>query len=103
MTKMTVLDNLPFRFVKEERFQHLCGEIPKFEIPTRMTIARDVLQLFLDEKKKLKSLFASNSLSVCLTADTWSSLQDTKYVCVTANFIDKEWMLQKDSELLPSS
>lgn len=55
VTKMTVLDSLPFRFVKEAGFQHLCGEIPKFEILTRMTIARHVLQLFLDEKKKLKS------------------------------------------------
>ncbi|KAG6722721.1 hypothetical protein I3842_03G174000 [Carya illinoinensis] len=32
---------------------------------------------------------------VCLTTDTWTSIQNINYMCVTAHFIDNNWKLHK--------
>lgn len=32
---------------------------------------------------------------VCLTTDTWSSITNLTYMCLTAHWIDKNWKLQK--------
>ena len=47
------------------------------------------------EKGKLKSFFKSSASRVCLTTDTWSSVQNLNYMCLTAHFIDSEWRLHK--------
>ncbi|TYK05459.1 zinc finger BED domain-containing protein RICESLEEPER 1-like [Cucumis melo var. makuwa] len=42
--------------------QQLCRvACPKFDPPSRVTIAKDIYQLYLDEKKKLKSFLVCNS------------------------------------------
>lgn len=35
--------------------------------------------------------------SVCLTTDTWTSIQRINYMCITAHFIDGSWTLKKES------
>lgn len=53
-TRMIIKDELPFTFVKGEGFREFCAEAcPKFDPPFRTTIARDVYQLYLDEKKEV--------------------------------------------------
>ena len=75
--KMLIIDELPFKFIENEGFRHFCSvSCPKFDLPSRVTIARDIYQLYLEEKKKLKSFFVSNSQRICLTTDTWTSLQN---------------------------
>ena len=32
---------------------------------------------------------------ICLTTDSWTSLQNVSYMCFTAHFIDKDWKLHK--------
>ena len=68
--RMIIRDELPFTFVKGERFRKFCSiACPKFDPPSRVAITRDVCQLYL-EKKKLRSLFMNNSSMVSLTTDT---------------------------------
>ncbi|KAL0345731.1 UNVERIFIED_CONTAM: putative AC9 transposase [Sesamum radiatum] len=66
---------------------------PSFEVPSRHTVARDCMKIFIEEKRKLKKLFKSER--VCLTTDTWTSLQNLNYMCLTAHWIDSDWELQK--------
>lgn len=33
--------------------------------------------------------------TVCLTTDTWSSVQNINYMCLTAHWINDDWVLQK--------
>ena len=47
------------------------------------------------EKEKLKYMFVSSSQRVCLTTDTWTSIQNLTYMSLTAHFIDKGWRLHK--------
>jgi hypothetical protein len=33
---------------------------------------------------------------ICLTSDLWTSLTTDGYMCLTAHFIDKNWVLTRD-------
>ena len=70
LAKMVVIDELPFFFVEQEGFRIFCSiACPKFDIPSRITVARDVMNLYKGEKEKLKSFFKKNSQRVSLTTD----------------------------------
>ena len=61
LVKMVIIDELPFSFVENKGFRHFCGvSIPRFDVPSRRTISRDTMQLFLDEKTILKSMLSEN-------------------------------------------
>ncbi|XP_022155174.1 zinc finger BED domain-containing protein RICESLEEPER 2-like [Momordica charantia] len=47
------------------------------------------------EKKKLKSALSRSGQRVCLTTDTWTSVQNINYMVITAHFIDGDWNLHK--------
>ena len=91
LTRMVIKDELPFTFVEGEGFREFCVEAcPKFDPPSRTTIARYVYQLYLEEKKKLRSFFINNNVMVSLTTDTWTSIQNINYMVLTAHFVDDE-------------
>ena len=93
---MIIIDELPFKFVENLGFKmFMASSQLRFKIPTRTTIARDVMQMFLEEKVKLKSILSMNHQMVSLTTDTWTSIQNINYMCVTAHYIDEGWELQK--------
>ena len=96
LVKMIIMAALPFSIVERDGFREFSNQLEsEFELPSVVEIAKDVMELFLAEKQKLKSLIASNSQRVCLTTGIWKSLRETDYLCVTAHFIDSEWKLQK--------
>ncbi|KAG8657803.1 hypothetical protein MANES_03G090444v8 [Manihot esculenta] len=96
LAKMTIIDELPFMFVEGEGFKEWVECIqPKFRIPSRWTVSRDCYDLYLEERKKLKSYFQNSSQRICITTDTWTSLQRINYMCITAHYIDDNWTLHK--------
>ena len=93
---MLVIDELPLKFVEGEEFRHLMYvACPRFWMPSRWTITRDCFEFYIAKKNKLKDLFKSTNHRVCLTTNTWSSLQRINYMCLTTHFIDNEWKLHK--------
>ncbi|KAL1148125.1 hypothetical protein V6Z11_A10G103600 [Gossypium hirsutum] len=93
---MIVIDELLFKFVESEGFKKfMFVACPRFHIPSRTTMTRDVYQLYLDERVKIKQLLRSSCSKVCLTTDTWTFLQRGNYLCITAHFIDNDWKLNK--------
>ena len=89
--KMIIIDVLLFSHLEGEGFRKFCRVLnPKFDPPSRRAISRDVFQLFLGEKKKLKDFFVAKKQRVCLTTDTWTSIQNNNYVSLTAHFIDDD-------------
>ncbi|KAF7832042.1 zinc finger BED domain-containing protein RICESLEEPER 2-like [Senna tora] len=96
LAKMIIMDELPFRFVENPGFRGLVYLLqPEFQIPSRMTVYRDCMQLFLFEKGKLKSILSNNSQMVSITTDTWTTIQNLNYMCVTGHYIDDSWVLNK--------
>ena len=52
--KMLIVDDLSFKFIENEGFRHFCRvAYAKFDSPSRVTIAKVIYQLYLDEKKNL--------------------------------------------------
>ena len=55
---MIIMDELSFKFVENEGFKLCCSiACPEFDPPSRVTIVRDIFQLYLDEKKKSSKIF----------------------------------------------
>ena len=68
---------------------------PRFKFPSKWTCTRNIFNIFVKERQKLKFFFKSNCQRVCLTTDSQTSIQRINYMCITAHFIDNEWKLNK--------
>ncbi|KAL0405869.1 UNVERIFIED_CONTAM: Zinc finger BED domain-containing protein RICESLEEPER 2 [Sesamum latifolium] len=96
LTRMIIMDELPFKFVENEEFwQFMSLALPHFMIPSRTTVTRDCYKLFFDEKKKLMNYFKSSGQRISLTTDTWTSNQRLTYMCLTVHYIDSDWKMHK--------
>jgi hypothetical protein len=96
IAKMIIVDELPFKFVDGEGFQDFMKTVePRFSIPSRFTVMKDCYKLFLSEKEKLRAMFITTGARVCLTTDTWTSVQNLNYMVITCHFIDCDWNLHK--------
>lgn len=96
LSRMVIVDELPFKCVEGEGFKEFVNKsCPRFQIPSRWTVPRDCFQLYVGERLKLMSFMKINCERVCISTDTWTSLQRINYICVTAHFIDTEWNLHK--------
>ncbi|KAK8676137.1 hypothetical protein V6N13_034191 [Hibiscus sabdariffa] len=93
---MIIVDELPFRIVDGEGFKvFLSIACPRYHLPSRYTVRRDCLNLFKSMKRSMKNSFGKDTSKICLTTDTWTSLQRVSYMVLTAHWIEDEWMLQK--------
>ena len=89
LASMIILDELPFRVIKGERFKDYSRLLePRFVIPSHITVWRDCMKLFMENKKLLKNHLKNERL--CLTTDTWSSVKNYNYMCLTAHWIDQD-------------
>ena len=94
LTKMIILDELPFRFVENQGFRRFCNVFqPNFNISSCFMITKDVSRIYFEEKNKLRNALRGRRL--CLTNDTWTSIQNFNYMCLTCHFIDDDWKLHK--------
>ena len=96
LAKTIIVDEPPFKFFEYEGFRKFMEVAqPYFKIPSHVTIARYYIQVFNDEKEKLKCILPANKQMVSLTNNTWTSIQNVNYMCVTAHYIDKAFRLHK--------
>ena len=94
LAEMIILDELLFRFVENQGFRRFCNVFqPNFSIPSRFMVAKDVSQIYFEEKDKLRITLRGHRL--CLPTNTWTSIQNFNYICLTYHFIDDDWKLYK--------
>ncbi|KAL6861856.1 hypothetical protein ACP4OV_017556 [Aristida adscensionis] len=94
LAKMVIIDEMAFSVVEGEGFKYYSNTLePRFELPSRITTARDCWRIYLEEKVKLKKSMKGHR--ICLTTDTWTSVQNLNYMTLTAHWVDKDWKLQK--------
>ena len=97
LTEMIIIDKLPIRFVEGYEFQRYSTTLqPKLQIrdiSSCQTVARDVISIYGVEREKLRE--ALKGCRVCLTTDTWTSIQNLNYMSLTGHFIDEDWNLHK--------
>ncbi|KAL4030457.1 hypothetical protein IC575_008694 [Cucumis melo] len=100
LVEMIIVDELSIKFVDGKGFKKFvdkltCGNHTRFVVPSRFTVARDVLKLYVNEKNRLRDMFVKNKYRVSLTTDCWTSGQNINYMVLTAHFIDSDWKLHK--------
>ncbi|KAG2711418.1 hypothetical protein I3760_04G076400 [Carya illinoinensis] len=96
IAEMVICDEMLFRVVEGQGFRKFAWSLePQFKVPCRVTVVRDCMKLYEVEKGKLKKVFRDGGMRISLTTDTWTSVQNLNYMCLTAHFIDKNWKLQK--------
>ncbi|KAJ9553289.1 hypothetical protein OSB04_017334, partial [Centaurea solstitialis] len=77
LARMIILDEKPFMTVEQEGFHDFVNMLqPQFQIPSRITVARDCFDIYTAEKESLKKYFRKTKQRVCLTTDLWSSRQN---------------------------
>uniref|UniRef100_A0A0A9CM89 hAT-like transposase RNase-H fold domain-containing protein n=1 Tax=Arundo donax TaxID=35708 RepID=A0A0A9CM89_ARUDO len=85
---------MPFRVVEGEGFKCYSKTLePRFDLPSRTTVARDCLKIYIEEKARLKKSMKGHR--ICLTTDTWVSIQNLSYMSLTAHWVDSDWNLHK--------
>ena len=78
--RMIIVDELPFRFVEHSGFIDFMAEVePRFEVLSQVTVTRDCLRLYIREKESLRNVLMAGQ-RVCLTTDTWTSIQNLNYL-----------------------
>jgi hypothetical protein len=88
---MVIVDELPFKFVESEGFHDFMKTIEsRFKISSCYNVMKDCMKIFISEKEKLRAMFLTTGARVCLTIDTWTSVQNLNYMCVTCHFIDSD-------------
>ncbi|GJZ28770.1 zinc finger BED domain-containing protein RICESLEEPER 2 [Tanacetum coccineum] len=97
LIKLIVLAELPFKFVEHPAFIKFSSDMqPRFNMPSRFTIARDISKFYLEERKSLFNFLSKDSTTVHLTTDTWtSSCKRMNFMVLTAHFIDDDWVMHK--------
>ena len=66
---------------------------PKFCALSRITMPNDIRMLYEVEKKNLIKVLQPYWTSI--TTDSYTSIQNIKYMVVTAHWINDEWELQR--------
>ncbi|KAH7659860.1 Tam3-transposase (Ac family) protein [Dioscorea alata] len=96
LTGAIIMHDLPFQFMEFEGIRAVLTYLkPDLHIVTRNTCKADCLKMFKREKQNIKSMLEVSPGRICLTSDCWSSLTTDGYICLTAHFVDKEWVLRK--------
>ena len=92
LTEMVIIDKLPFRFIEGYGFQRYSTTLqPKLrirDIPSRQIVARDVIGIYGVEREKLRGALKGHRM--CLTTNTWASIQNLCYMSLTGHFIDDD-------------
>ncbi|KAK1589032.1 hypothetical protein Q3G72_029823 [Acer saccharum] len=91
-----VCNDLPFQFVEwtwiRRIIEYLSSDVT---LVSRNTAKADVMKMFLREKSKIKTMLEHAPGRICLTCDLWTSINTDGFLCLTAHFIDRNWVLQK--------
>jgi hypothetical protein len=96
LCEMIIVDEMPFMTVEGKGFLNFVKALePRFKVPSRYTVMKDCLKLYIKDKNTLKNTFLTTGQRVCLTTDTWTSVQNMSYMCVTGHFIDPNWTYHK--------
>jgi hypothetical protein len=86
----------PFNIVEHEYLVDFIKSLrPNFPIKSRITVRKEIMDRYLDEKEALYSYLKTMQCRFSATMDMWTSCQNKGYMCVTVHWIDDEWRMQK--------
>lgn len=87
--KIFTLDFQPFSVVEDKGFKDFVRALnPSYDLPSRKHISNTLITVKFEACLHETKALISNAVSVCLTTDTWTSINTESFMGVTAHFID---------------
>ncbi|KAL2899901.1 putative AC transposase [Bienertia sinuspersici] len=95
--KFIIADELPFSFDESPNYEYFnrVALQPQYRRVPRNTLKRRTPQSYYAYRGYLMEMFLTYDGRVSLTSDTWTSTYGEPFVCVTAHWMDDNWLLQK--------
>src|SRR6266540_5306875 len=91
-----IMHEYPFNIVEHEYFVEFIKSLrPSFPIKSRITVRKELMAIFVEEKAKLYEYFKSVNCRFSTTMDMWTSNQNKGYMCVSVHWVDDNWSIQK--------
>ncbi len=91
-----IMHEYPFNIVEHEYFVEFIKSLrPSFPIKSRITVRKELMAIFVEEKAKLYEYLKSVNCRFSTTMDMWTSNQNKGYMCVTVHWVDDNWSIQK--------
>ena len=91
--EMIARDIRPISIVNDIGFLNLLREAePRYSVPCRTTITRNLNDLYTSEKRRIRGVVASAEFVSC-TTDMWSSRNGDGYISLTCHFITSDFKM----------
>ncbi|KAM7503882.1 hypothetical protein LguiB_002786 [Lonicera macranthoides] len=96
LARMIMLHGYPLSMVEDVGFKLFMKNLqPAFEVMNNGAIELDCMAIYEKEKQKVFELIFNLPGKVTLAVGMWASPENVEYLCLTANYIDEDWVLQK--------
>lgn len=96
LARMIILHGYPLAMVEHVGFKVFVRNLqPLFELVTCDRVEADCMEIFMKEKQKVNEVLDKLPGKISLSADMWGTLDNAEYLCLTANYIDESWRLNK--------
>lgn len=96
LARMIILHGYPLSMVEHVGFKVFVRNLqPLFELVSSDRVESDCMEIFIREKQKVNEVLDKLPGKICLSADMWGTLDNGEYLCLTANYIDESWRLNK--------
>jgi hypothetical protein len=81
-----IMHEYPFIVAEHKYFVKFIKSLrPSFPFKSRITVRKEIMQLYKEEKNMLYAQFKKLTCRVSFTMDGWTSIQNKSYLCVTAH------------------
>ena len=97
LAKFLASAELPLSFADDASFEEFIqiAFCPQFKRVSRNTTRSDCMKVFYAMRQSLVDNFRTFNATVSCTSDLWEGCNKTGYLCVTAHYVDDDWVLQK--------
>lgn len=88
---------LPLTFADDEAFEEFIKTAfcPQFKKVSRNTTRSNIMKYFFTLRQTLIEDFKTFTATISCTSDLWEGCNKNGYLCVTAHYVDADWVLQK--------
>lgn len=96
LARMIILHGYPLTMVEHGGFKKFVSNLqPLFQMMSSDSAKADCMKIYADEKQKVYEVLDKLPGRISLTAEVWTSYQDSKFLCLTVHYIDEAWQLHR--------
>lgn len=89
LIRMVVKEYQPFSIVEDIEFKKFVNMLcPGYSLPSRKTVTNSLLPQIYNKTKEEVKLKINQSHAVCITTDSWTSINNENFVAITAHWCD---------------